>query len=75
MHAVAFGTRSILNCLLLGRNTPQTLFFFVRVYRINTTSVVASIKDIIASFHYTNQELNYVLCAEWEGRTKIFSLR
>ena len=51
------------------------LCFSVRVDVINTTSVVASIKDIIASFHYTNQELNYVLCAKWEGRTKIFSLR
>ena len=51
------------------------LCFSVRVDGVNTTYIESSIKDIIASSHYTKQELNYVLCAEWEGRTKIFSLR
>ena len=38
--------------------------FSVRVDVINTTSVVASIKDIIALSRYIKQESNYVLSAE-----------
>ena len=40
------------------------LCFSVRVDVINTTSVVASIKDIIAPSRYIKQESNYVLSAE-----------
>ena len=41
------------------------LCFSVRVdVQVNTTSVVASIKDIIALSRYIKQESNYVLSAE-----------
>ena len=60
MHPVAFGTQFILNCPPLGRNTPQILFFCQGLW-YNTTGVVASIKDIIASSRYTRIELG-ALC-------------